>query len=55
VLGVLTAIRDGVVFLMSVAYDTGVTLLENGSFMMVFIAVMIVLMITGWTRQKPTI
>ena len=40
---------------MSVAYNTGVTLLENGSFMLVFIVVMVVIMVTGWRRDKPTI
>ena len=54
-LGVLTAIRDGIAFLLSVAYNTGVSLLENGSFMLVFIVVMIALMVTGWRRDKPTI
>jgi hypothetical protein len=55
VLGFLTAIRDGIAFMLSVGYDTGITLLENGNFLMVFIVVMIVLMVTGWTRDKPTI
>jgi hypothetical protein len=55
VVEILTAIKDGIVFLLSVAYNTGVTLLENGMFMLVFIVVMLVLMITGWRRQKPTI
>ena len=54
-LEVMKAIRDGIAFLLSVGYDTGVTLLENGTFMLVFIVVMLVLMITGWRRQKPTI
>ena len=52
---ILTAIKDGIAFLLSVAYNTGVSLLENGTFILVFIAVMLVLMITGWRRQKPTI
>jgi hypothetical protein len=55
VLEILTAIRDGIVFLASVAYNTGVSLLENGTFMLVFIVVMLILMITGWKRDKPTI
>jgi hypothetical protein len=55
VLEVLTAIRNGIAFLMSVAYNTGVTLLENGTFMLVFIVVMVVIMVTGWRRDKPTI
>jgi hypothetical protein len=55
VLEILTAIRDGIAFLLSVAYNTGVSLLENGTFMFVFIVVMLVLMITGWKRDKPTI
>ncbi|HYN05914.1 MAG TPA: hypothetical protein VES67_00855 [Vicinamibacterales bacterium] len=54
-LEVMRAIRDGIAFLLSVSYDTGVTLLENGTFILVFIVVMLVLMITGWRRQKPTI
>ena len=55
VLEILTAIRDGIAFLMVVAYNTGVSLIENGMFMLVFIVVMLVLMITGWRRDKPTI
>jgi hypothetical protein len=55
VLEILTAIRDGIAFLLSVAYNTGVSLLENGTFMVVFIVVMLALMITGWKRDKPTI
>jgi hypothetical protein len=55
VLDVLTAIRDGIAFLLSVGYDTGVGLLESGSFLLVFIVVMIVLMVTGWRRDKPTV
>ena len=54
-LSILASIRDGIAFLLSVGYDTGIRLLENGNFLMVFIVVMIVLMITGWTRQKPTV
>jgi hypothetical protein len=55
VLQILTSIRDGFAFMFRVGYDTGITLLENGNFLMVFIVVMIVLMITGWTRDKPTV
>ena len=55
VVEILTAIKDGIAFLLSVAYNTGVSLLENGTFILVFIVVMLVLMITGWRRQKPTI
>ena len=54
-LSILTSIRDGISFLLSVAYDSGISLLENGNFLLVFIVVMIVLMITGWTRDKPTV
>jgi hypothetical protein len=54
-LEILRAIRDGIAFLLSVAYSTGVSLLESGLFLVVFIAIMLVIMITGWRRQKPTI
>ena len=54
-LDILRAIRDGIAFLLSVAYDTGVGLLENGRFVIVFLIVMLVIMITGWRRDKPTI
>ena len=54
-LDILRGIKDGIVFLLSVAYNTGVTLLESGLFLVVFIVIMVVLMITGWRRQDPTI
>ena len=49
------ALAAVIVFLLSVAYNTGVTLLESGLFLVVFIVIMVVLMITGWRRQDPTI
>jgi len=54
-LGFFQATRDVIVFALSVAYDTGISLLESGHFLLVFIVVMVVLMVTGWRRNKPTI
>ena len=42
---VLSAVRDAIAFGLSVAYSTGVRLLENGSFLLVFVVVMVVLMV----------
>jgi hypothetical protein len=55
VVEVLGALRDAIAFGLTVAYSTGVRLLENGSFLLVFVVVMVVLMVTGWRRDKPTI
>jgi hypothetical protein len=55
VVEVLSAVRDAIAVALSVAYSTGVRLLENGSFLLVFVVVMVVLMVTGWRRDKPTI
>jgi hypothetical protein len=55
VVEVLGAVRDAIAFGLTVAYSTGVRLLENGSFLLVFVVVMVVLMVTGWRRDKPTI
>lgn len=54
-LDILRAIRDGIAFLLEFAYNTGVTLLESGLFLVIFILVMVIIMVTGWRRQKPTI
>ena len=54
-LDIMRAIRDGIAFLLALAYNTGVTLLESGLFLVIFILVMVVIMVTGWRRQKPTI
>jgi hypothetical protein len=55
VVEVLSAVRDAIAFGLSVAYSAGVSLLENGTFLLVFVVVMIILMVTGWRRDKPTI
>jgi hypothetical protein len=53
-LDILRAIKNGIAFLLALAYNTGVSLLESGLFLVVFIVIMVVIMITGWRRNKPT-